>query len=160
MAEQLNPPEHALVLCVDEKTYIQAWLMPTARAMLALAPVSGVRRLPLSRHAHYPSRQTGRDRGSTAGPGGIAFQSRHAQSQNPATPARYFLGRDLHRGRDLFVLPTFGEQHDQRTLDHWRRKRPAASPLLQGGLLIRTQGDGMGDPHPATAIQSDVHAAF
>jgi len=91
----------------------------------ARAPVSGVRRLLLSRHAHHTPRQTGGDLGSTAGPGGIALQSRHAQGQKPATPARYFLGRDLHRGSDLLVLSAFGgQQHDSSTLHQSRRKRP------------------------------------
>jgi hypothetical protein len=115
----------------------------------ARAPVGGVGRLLPSRQVHHTPHKTSRDLGRTTGPGRIAFQAGQAQGQEPATPARYFLGRDPQGGRDLLVLPAFGgQQHDPSTFHHACRKRPAASPLLQGGVLVRTQGDGWGDPHP------------
>jgi hypothetical protein len=105
--------------------------------------VGGVGRFLPRRQLHHPLHHVGGDPRRSTRPGGIPLQTCHAQGQEAATPARHFLGRDLHGGRDLLILPAGGsQQHDPSPLDHACRKRAAARPLLQGRLLVGTQGNG------------------
>ena len=70
----------------------------------ARAPVRGVERLLARGQIHHPPNQTGVDLGRSTRTGRISLQSRHAQSEKPLAPTGYLLGRDLHEGRDFFVL--------------------------------------------------------
>src|SRR5439155_3344752 len=120
------------------------------------APVGGVRRLLAGGHAYHPPDETGADLGGSTGSGRITLQPRHAHGEEPPTPTRHFLGSDLHRGSDFFVLSAFGcQQHDTSTFHHSCRKRPAAGPLLQSRSLVSTQGNGWGDPHPLVSCLLD-----
>src|SRR5215472_13412371 len=122
----------------------------------ARTPVRGVRRLLPRRHIHHTPNQMGSDPRSPARPGRVPLQTRHAQSEEPFTPTRYLLGRDLHHAGHFFVLSVLRDQQpDARSFDHSRRKRPAARALLQPGSLLGTQSNGWGDPHPLLSCSLD-----